>query len=555
MLGSLWASVEIILGSFLHNLHIPLSGTLLASLGLILMIKGYKMWPEKGLFWRTALVTATMKSFSPSAIILGPMLGIFMEGVLLELFVRGFRGRWPGFILGGALAVSWSLFQKILVLLITFGPDFVKLYENMYFMAARMLQIQGTVPFDLIVFILVIDLSFGGLVAAIAFLSTGSRSRQSSNHFPIRKSDSRFNRKRLHEPGSDNFSLALLGLNVLFIVIGLTYLDAVPAGVASVGTALYIVFNVWRYPRSMRRLKNLRLWVQLIVITLLSALLLGIWDEGSSALTGLLAGYGMVLRALIVIFGFAAISAELRNPRLIDWFKARGLSVLFDALSVAFEVLPALMKRVSNRTALRTHPFRTLQNLLDTLEELRLEHLAQPRVLIFMGSQGSGKTSLLRSVVSECQNEFQLEGIICPGVWELGERDSYDVLNIHTGDSQLLCSRGMEESRLQAGPFFFSDSGIAFGQSVLEQSMRTNPDCVIVDEIGHLELRGLGWASALDRLIEVGQTMIWTVRPSLLDQVLNKWHPNATILDISKSSEEDLLQWTRLFIKTHSKPT
>jgi len=29
MLGSLWASIEIILGSFLHNLHIPFSGTFL----------------------------------------------------------------------------------------------------------------------------------------------------------------------------------------------------------------------------------------------------------------------------------------------------------------------------------------------------------------------------------------------------------------------------------------------------------------------------------------------------------------------------------------------
>ncbi|MBT4360216.1 MAG: hypothetical protein HOB84_10845, partial [Candidatus Marinimicrobia bacterium] len=66
MLGSLWASIEIILGSFLHNLHIPFSGTFLASVGLILMINGYKLWPVKGLFWRTALVTAAMKSISPS---------------------------------------------------------------------------------------------------------------------------------------------------------------------------------------------------------------------------------------------------------------------------------------------------------------------------------------------------------------------------------------------------------------------------------------------------------------------------------------------------------
>ena len=113
MLGSLWASVEIILGSFLHNLHIPFSGTFLAALGLTLMINGYKLWPEKGLFWRTALITAVMKSMSPSAIIFGPMVGIFMEGVILEISTRLFRNRWPGFIIGGALAVSWRIRQII----------------------------------------------------------------------------------------------------------------------------------------------------------------------------------------------------------------------------------------------------------------------------------------------------------------------------------------------------------------------------------------------------------------------------------------------------------
>ena len=114
MLGSLWASVEIVLGSFLHNLHIPLSGTFLAAVGVIVMINGYKLWSRPGLFWRTSLITAAMKSISPSAIIFGPMVGIFMEGVILEISTRLFGRRWPGFVLGGALAVSWSLFQSSL---------------------------------------------------------------------------------------------------------------------------------------------------------------------------------------------------------------------------------------------------------------------------------------------------------------------------------------------------------------------------------------------------------------------------------------------------------
>ena len=114
LLGSLWAAVEIILGSFLHNLRIPMSGTILAAIGVVIMIQGYRLWPQPGLLWRTALITATMKAVSPSAVILGPMVGIFMEGVLLEVMLRLWRGRWPGVLMGAALAVSWSLIQRLI---------------------------------------------------------------------------------------------------------------------------------------------------------------------------------------------------------------------------------------------------------------------------------------------------------------------------------------------------------------------------------------------------------------------------------------------------------
>ena len=34
VVGSIWASIEIILGSFLHNLKIPLSGTILSFIAM-----------------------------------------------------------------------------------------------------------------------------------------------------------------------------------------------------------------------------------------------------------------------------------------------------------------------------------------------------------------------------------------------------------------------------------------------------------------------------------------------------------------------------------------
>ncbi|MBE0640469.1 MAG: hypothetical protein IH599_00435, partial [Bacteroidales bacterium] len=48
VLGANWAASEIILGSFLHNLHIPFKGSLLTAIGLVLLISASHKWKDKG---------------------------------------------------------------------------------------------------------------------------------------------------------------------------------------------------------------------------------------------------------------------------------------------------------------------------------------------------------------------------------------------------------------------------------------------------------------------------------------------------------------------------
>ena len=102
VVGSLWAAFEIIFGSFLHNLRIPFSGTLLSFVSVILLISFFQIWNEKGLIWRAGLICALMKSLSPSAVILGPMIGIFSEALFVELFILILGRNVLGYAFGGA---------------------------------------------------------------------------------------------------------------------------------------------------------------------------------------------------------------------------------------------------------------------------------------------------------------------------------------------------------------------------------------------------------------------------------------------------------------------
>jgi hypothetical protein len=73
VIGSLWASVEIVAGSFLHNLQVPFSGTILTAFAILLLSAFSRLWKESGIIWRAGIICALMKSISPSAVIIGPM--------------------------------------------------------------------------------------------------------------------------------------------------------------------------------------------------------------------------------------------------------------------------------------------------------------------------------------------------------------------------------------------------------------------------------------------------------------------------------------------------
>ncbi len=512
------------------------------------MINGYKRWPVQGLFWRTALVTATMKSISPSAIIFGPMVGIFMEGLVLELMVRVFRGRWPGFIIGGALAVSWSLFQKIFVLLMTYGPNFVKLYEQLYFMAAKSLQLKDGVPFDLVAAIFIVDLSFGALVATLAYRSR--KRPESFDQASLGQDMDAHSEDFLVSAVSQPYSLILFFANLCILIGGLSMLDALPILWSSTLVIIYVTLNILRYARSLKRLKRPQLWIQLIAIMGLSGLLLGGWENQAAIVNGLQTGFEMAIRALLVIFGFSALSIEFRNPKIIDWFSRRGMKIVFESISVAFEVLPRLMKLVSKKKQVWRHPFQALNQFLSALEMLLLEHTGRlPKAIILTGNQGDGKTNLLKELLtSKDLAEVTFSGLLTEGTWLEGERDHYHIIDIQSGQKQLLCERSSPPSSIQAGPFNFRESGISFGQDILENLESPDTQVVIIDEIGHLELYDQGWSVSLDRLTANKQSLILTIRPALLDRVIAKWPMRYRLLSVSQTNVVELEEQIRRFL-------
>ena len=548
--GSLWAASEIVAGSFLHNLRIPFAGSLLAAFGVLVMTAGHRANPERGLIWRAALICALMKSISPSAVILGPMIGIAMEGALLEACVRLSGGHAAGYVIGGALAVSWSMVQRILNALISFGPDVVRLYVEAYSFAARSLGVSRVGPFDLIATLVVAEWAIGFAAATIGLRVASRRAVAVASPAVLARgtSDARSSSSASLITATGPWSLTRLLLVCVGLVAGMAGLSFVPlwAGALYVAACAGLVLRA--YPRAAARIQRPALWIELAVVMLLAGLLLGGVRSGAAGmLTGLAAGAAMVLRAMLVLFGFTAISVELRNPIILSWVERRRLRGLSDALGVAFGTLPAFMDALARSRAGWRHPGRLATELLDLANTIAAdgrERAGAPRVVIVTGDTGSGKTTLVGQAVDRLRaRRVRVAGILAPGFIKDGRRTGFDIVNLATGESTALAREqaGDAGSHARWSRFAFRPEGLDLGARALGPTAHS-ADVIVVDEVGPFELSGGGWAPALDRLSkDYRGTLVLAVRGSVVDAVRARWgSPDTVVCEVTGMSAEAL---------------
>lgn len=531
LLGSLWASVEIVLGSFLHNIGFPATGTILAALGVCLCVAGAVIWGEPGLIWRGGAICALMKSISPSAVILGPMIGIMLEAFLLEAVTRALGRNRAGFLIGGALATSMPIIQKMAGIVFTYGIDAARLYAAMVDAAMKSLRIASVGPTDIILLLLAINVVLGA-IAALVGMAAGKRAMTlQTAESPRSDRDSPYS---LGSPDpSQRFSLPLLVVHLFLMPTGFIAITTLPIWASALLIALYFIACLVQYPGLRKRFRRPRLWIEFAAVSLLAGLVLGGLKDnpGATQWNGLAIGLQMALRATLVVVAFSAISVELRNPRVIDWFMRRGLGQLSSALDVAFEALPVMTRALGEEKRFFREPLSSIARVLATAAgwmESFEKHAGTDRSAVFIitGDQGEGKTAFLSSLLDRLRNQkIPTAGILAPCVMLKGERVGYDIEDVCTRDRRPLCRIDQEESGIAVGPFTFVPESIAFGRTALSPDRLNGCRVVCIDEVGPLELSGGGWGPCIEGLLRLKNScLVLVVRRSLIDRVTERWH-------------------------------
>lgn len=123
--GTFWGLLEASLGSLLHALRVPFSGSILSALGLIILLTARTVNNVRGSSLLMGLIAGLIKVLGLATIKLGPFIGITMEGLIVELVLLGGGVGRPGYLLAGLLVGLYPLVQTVVTKSILFGASFV----------------------------------------------------------------------------------------------------------------------------------------------------------------------------------------------------------------------------------------------------------------------------------------------------------------------------------------------------------------------------------------------------------------------------------------------
>ena len=569
LLGSIWAVSEIVLGSFLHNLRIPFNGNILTAIGLILMISASYKWKENGIFWRAGLICALMKTMSPSAVIFGPMIAIFMESVLFELSIRTLGMNAIGYLIGSALAMSWILFQKIFNFIIFYGFNIVDIYTQLM----RFAQKQLNVSIDMVwlpVFLLLIIYILFGMIAGVIGIRTGKRLKTNSNADFSGTQSLQFD---IVSHGEINFSYSLTWLFYNFIVLlgMMFYINISNSYLWVIYTIVVIIIWAYRYNRVLKQLAKLKFWLFFIIITMLTAFTVTYIQGGDGNwLKGFEIGLKMNFRAAVVIVGFSVIGTELYNPKIRDFFSRTSFRQLPVALELAFESLPKIISELPDLKIIFKNPGLVMNAMLNSAENRmnEIKKFKHSQVFIVTGAYDSGKTTYVKALLANLQ-EFKnrIAGIYAEKNYFDGQVKGYDLINISTGqkivfleikkDDALLLNDNAklnfghcEELHSKSG-FIISEDTLQSGIEWLNAGLNSDCDLIVIDEIGKWELKDQVWAGILTEILTSERKhILLVVRNTNLNDVIQKWNiKDPYIIEIEKTMSEDFADHLRSILR------
>lgn len=141
-------------------------------------------------------------------------------------------------------------------------------------------------------------------------------------------------------------------------------------------------------------------------------------------------------------------------------------------------------------------------------------------IYILTGEVNSGKTSLLKEVVSKKENYL--------GILQVKVNKRRFLYNISNKRSYALDMEERNDSTFSIGRFHFAKSVFFRAHDEILSQVQNHHELIIIDEVGPLELQNSGHYDLIILLLKlnVSQKLLFVTRSSLLDLVTKKFKIN-----------------------------
>lgn len=164
--------------------------------------------------------------------------------------------------------------------------------------------------------------------------------------------------------------------------------------------------------------------------------------------------------------------------------------------------------------------------------------MTNEKITIVTGNIDSGKTTFILTLYNELKRG---SGFVSKkrfvGEGKNLDFTGYDLMNLNTGESVPLAYKAgfippVWDEVCRRGPYSFSRKGFKFGEEIIERfcdeigegcKIEIEKEPVFIDEIGPLELNGLGFSQALRKILRSRKTLYIVVRSQILDDVIREF--------------------------------
>ncbi|HEY32784.1 MAG TPA: DUF2478 domain-containing protein [Dehalococcoidia bacterium] len=157
-------------------------------------------------------------------------------------------------------------------------------------------------------------------------------------------------------------------------------------------------------------------------------------------------------------------------------------------------------------------------------------------VIIVTGAIGIGKTTVCQKVINIARSQdHSCAGIITCKT----QNDDITIEDIQTGETKILASTINVYHGPHTAKYCFDPEGIDFGIQAVDRG--ATADILMIDELGHLELRGEGFARAVEQ-ITAGEVKncILVIRKELLPAFLSRLGIATTVFETTLDNRNQL---------------